>query len=118
MKSSKESENLAHLDLGYLFDRGTKYGLTPYWSSDIEDWEQKDRMLKFNALIYSIWQPIIIKMTKDFDSFKEVQAIHACDLAIHASGFRPDRVSYASMEKDRKKSKLMDKINAARYADQ
>ena len=87
-----------------------KNGILPFWTSEkILPGDREDRVKMFEAAIYKVWAPIVQKHIErelkdktnngDFD-FKELDVLHECDLAVHQSGYRVDRITGTLTERD------------------
>ena len=69
-----------------------KYGLKPYWPEDMPIDETGERRRDFERAIYTTWASIENRHLESDLSEREVT--HLCDIAIMATGKRPDRDYY------------------------
>jgi len=111
-------------DEDYIIKLAAKYQLIPYWSPNLTEGDQANRIRDFERAIYPIWARLeTMFMEKDKaaqrkeDFVKEEDVLHAMDVAIHGSGHRPDRAAPIDTATFRKREKLIDQAKAAKGED-
>ena len=112
-------------DLKCLEDNCDKYALYPFWTKDVTESDQANRLKAFYSRIYPLWASIVSdhirreledksrEKSKDFD---DMTVLHLCDLTIYDSGNRPDRFTSGKTGIQEKKEKVVDMAKQA-YGD-
>jgi hypothetical protein len=87
-------------DIYFIESMQPKYQLVPYWI-DLEPATAELRMDLFERQIYPIWAALQWK--NQDDKRGDIEILHAQDLAIYDSGFKPDRLGSDSKREFKKK---------------
>ena len=92
-------------NLALLESQNLTNGLSPFWGQKVLDFERTRRQEMFYAQIFKTWAPIVQrhyerelndKTNNRALDFREIDALHECDLAVKASGHTIDRFSAAA----------------------
>ena len=96
-----------------------RYMMSPFWPEKMDEGAKANEIREFERRIYPIWKSIFEKSRRADENAKssaefipEHATMHKCDIAIHRSGIKPDRVfiGQRDMEKLRAKEAMGQKF--------